>query len=402
MMTSRVMRLLWGAFIVLVGGVLLYGYLHYVWFRGPTIAWNRHGQDYELLAPRALGLVLLAPYFLWMLGRSLADLPLVQRILSVLLRLGFVALLALGLARLARTATTSKVCTVYLVDVSESVPDAALVDAQAAIQAGLDRKPKDDLVRVVTFARRARVVPLAGDGEKAPLIERHEALPEEAKAGASPSAAKARKGLGAATDIASAMELSYGLYPAGFLRHAVILSDGVQTDGDMLAESTRARQFGVKVFTIPYKRPVPGEVAIRDLRAPDKLHVDEPFELHSIIFASRPETVRAVLKQGEAINGLEGVRSIALKAGDNDVAWKSVVRVAGEVTYALELTDIPEDHFKENNRFAVTVAVPGRPAVLYVEGNPAHASYLASALNAQGFEVDPRGPSDLPTSLREH
>ena len=39
--------------------------------------------------------------------------------------------LALGLSRLARTATTQKVCTVYLVDVSDSVPDAALEDARA-------------------------------------------------------------------------------------------------------------------------------------------------------------------------------------------------------------------------------------------------------------------------------
>jgi uncharacterized membrane protein len=394
---TLLLRLLWRVSLVALFGGLLYLYLHFVWWKGPTISWNRHGQEYELLAPKMLGLFLLTPYFLWMLGRSLADLPLAQRALSVLLRVGFVALLALGLARLAKTATTSKVCTVYLVDVSESVPDAALADATAAIQAGLDSAPADATARVVTFARRARVVELLENGKKAPIIVRHEPLAGEP--GSTPG--KPRTGLGAATDIASAMELAYGLYPAGYLRRAVILSDGVQTDGDMLSEASRARQFGVKVFTIPYRRPVPGEVAIRDLRAPDKLHVDEPFELHSIIFSSRPETVRAVLKQGEAINGLEGVRSIDLKPGDNDITWKSVVRVAGEVTYALELTDVPEDHFKENNRFAVTVAVPGRPSVLYIEGNSAHQGYLASALNAQGFEVDPRGPSELPSSLRE-
>ena len=49
----------------------------------------------------------------------------------------------------------------------------------------------------------------------------------------------------------------------------------------------------------------------------------------------------------------------------------------------------------------MTVAVPGRPSILYVEGNRAQQGYLASALNAQGFEVDPRGPSELPSSLRE-
>jgi hypothetical protein len=51
-------------------------------------------------------------------------------VISVLLRIAFVALIALGLSRLARTATTEKVATVYLIDVSESVTDEALDDAR--------------------------------------------------------------------------------------------------------------------------------------------------------------------------------------------------------------------------------------------------------------------------------
>jgi hypothetical protein len=328
-------KLGFGAAVAGVGAVLLYVYLRYVWYAGPTMAWTRSGEEYELLSPRMLGLVLLAPYFLWMMGRSLADLPVVQRVLSVLLRVAFLALLALGLSRLARTATTQKICTVYVVDVSESVPDAALEDARAEIQKGIDAKPADGLIRVVTFARRPRVVTLADDAKEAPALERHEPI----------DTTKPHAGLGAATDIASALQLAYGVYPSGYLRRAVILSDGVQTDGDVLAEANRARQFGVKLFAVPYHRPVPGEVAVRDLRAPDKVRVGEPFELHAQIFASRPQQVKATLKQGEAINGLDGVRTIDLKAGDNDVPFKSVVRVAGEVTYALDLTDLPEDRF---------------------------------------------------------
>jgi uncharacterized membrane protein len=71
------------------------------------------------------------------------------------------------------------------------------------------------------------------------------------------------------------------------------------------------------------------------------------------------------------------------------------------VTYALEVSDIAEDRFKENNRYTNVVAVPGRPAVLYVEGNTSRASYLASALSAQEFDVDVRGPREIPSSLRE-
>lgn len=388
-------RLVFGVVGGLVGlaGVWLYwrGVLHP---NQATLAWKRHGIDYELLSPKMLGLALVAPFFLWMIGRSLADLPLPQRILSVFLRMLFVALLALGLARLARTATTQKVCTVYLVDVSESVPDAALEDARAEITKGMKEKPADALVRVITFAKRPHVVPVTDDAKEAPALERHDIPIEKAAPGK-------RTGMGAASDLASAMQLAYGQYPAGYLRRAVILSDGVQTDGDILAEANRAKEFGVKIYTVPYKRPVPGEVALRDLRVPDKVRVGEPFNLHANIFSSRPQKVKATLKQGEAINGLDGIRMIDLKPGDNDVTFKSVVRVAGEVTYALDLADIPEDRFKENNRFAVSVAVPGRPTVLYAEGNPARASYLSAALSAQEFDVDVRSPREIPSSIRE-
>lgn len=387
-------KLAFGAAGGLVGlaGVWLYwrGVLHP---GHATLAWKRSGVDYELLSPKMLGLALLAPFFLWMIGRSLADLPLPQRILSVVLRVGFVLLLALGLSRLARTATTQKVCTVYLVDVSESVPDAAIEDARAEITKGLRDKPSDAIVRLITFAKRPRVVPLADDAKESPPLARHDLSAE--------APAAKRTGLGAATDLASALQLAYGQYPAGYLRRAVLFSDGVQTDGDVLAEANRAREFGVRIFTVAYHRPVPGEVALRELRVPDKVRVGEPFNLHASIFTSRPQKVRATLKQGEAINGLDGVRVVELKAGDNDVTWKSVVRVAGEVTYALDLSDIPEDRFKENNRFAVSVAVPGRPTILYVEGNTQRAGYLSAALSAQELDVDVRGPRELPSSIRE-
>jgi Mg-chelatase subunit ChlD len=366
-----------------LGVVGLWIYVRFVWFAGPTLAvpLRHHAGDYELLAPRMLGIALLAPYFLWVIGRSLADLPPAQRALSVLLRVAFVALLALGLARLARTATAQKVCTVFVVDVSDSVPDAALEDARAQVQAALDARPSDDRVRLVTFAKRPRAVPLADDAKQAPVLERH------------------GPGLGGATDIASALQLAYGLFPEGYLRRAVILSDGVQTDGDLLAEAERARTYGVKLFAAPYKRPVPGEVAVRELRLPDRIHEGETFDVHAQVFSSVPQSVKLVLKQGDVVNGLDGLRQVDLVAGDNDVAFKSKAAVPGEVTYSLEVNEAAQDRFKENNRATAVAAVLGKPVVLYVDGNPARATYLAAGLAAQQLNVDTSDP--LPTSLRE-
>ncbi len=375
-----------------LGAALAMIYFQRIW--PMTGAWTVHfrGEELELLSPRMLGLALLGPYFLWMTTRSLADLPWAQRLASVLLRVGFVVLLAIGLARVARTSTSSKLCTVYILDVSDSVPDAALVDARKLVQEAIDKKPADAIVRVVTFAARPRMLPILDDAKQAPPIERHTV----SSIGGPPSATA-----GAATDIASAMRLAYGLYPAGYLKRAVIASDGVQTDGDLLSEAERAREFGVKLFVSPYTQAVPGEVAIRDLRVPNDAKVGAPFELHANIFSSREQKVRLTLRQGEAINGLDGIKQVTLAPGENDVTFKSVVRVAGDVTYALDLSEAEHDRFKENNRMSAAVVIPGPPVVLYIEGNPARANYLQSALTAQQFDVDVRGPRELPTSIRE-
>ena len=99
---------------------------------GPDkLEWSREGTTLHAARPARARRLLVAPLLLFVLGRSLADLPWPQRVLSLLLRLGFLALLALGLARLARTAETRKVCTVVLVDVSDSVTAEALEDARA-------------------------------------------------------------------------------------------------------------------------------------------------------------------------------------------------------------------------------------------------------------------------------
>ncbi|MFI5298092.1 MAG: VWA domain-containing protein [Polyangiales bacterium] len=404
---------------------------------GPVPTWKRGEDTYELLSPKSIALVLLAPYFLYVTGKSLADLPWIQRALSFVLRTAFILLLAMGLGRAAKTAFTHKVCTVFLIDVSESVPDEAIADAQAAVDAAYKSRAEhkdDEELRVISFATRPRMLAATepGDGATtAPKIERHDVAGQRVA--------------GAGTDVQAAMQLAYGLYPAGYLRRAVLYSDGVQTAGDALAEAARAHEIGVRLFTEPYKRRVPAEVAVRELRVPPKIKVGEPFEIRAILFSNRPANVKARLYQGEALNGLDGIRDLALKVGENDIPFKSVVRVPGAVTYALEIeplgfieaspspsgssssspstssspspsstiappppsTGTPAkvnpkwDRFAENNKYAVTVAVPGRPSVLYVEGDQGHGSYLTNALVAQEFEVDLRGPDGIPTSLKE-
>jgi uncharacterized membrane protein len=389
---KRGQRVIWGLFIAAVAALSLFAYQHYVLApnRGDGFAWTEHGVRYQLLEPGALGVLLVLPLLLFVLGRSLADLPWPQRVLSVLFRLGFLGLLSLSLARLVRSEETHKVCTVLLVDVSDSVPDEALADARRTLDAYGRAKGADDQLKLVTFAERPRLIEIYRDGN-ATL-----AIPGELR-----HRAPDGKMLTRGSDIRAALALSYGLFPPGYLKRVVLLSDGLETDGDLLAEANRARGFGVTLYAVPYRRQPPGEVALRSLLVPDKVDVGQTFELVADVYASRATHAKARLYQGEALNGLEGVRDLELKPGRNELKFKSVVRVGGEVTYALRLDDIGEDTFPDNNAYSVTVDVPGRPTVLYIEGQPERASYLMSALNAQQFDVDLRAPSAFPASLRE-
>ena len=353
--------------------------------------WQRSGIKYEMLEPRALAVVMVAPLLLYVLGRSLADLPWQQRLLSVILRIAFMVLLGLGLSRLVRSDETHRVATVVLLDVSESVADATLDKAVAEVERLYKAKGETDVLKLVAFAARPRAVPLEQDGKLA--------LPKSAdlRWKDAPGGAKTQAG----SNIQSALQLAYGLFPPGYLKRVVLLSDGLETEGSLLSEANHAKRFGARLYVRPFRDPPPGEVAVRALRLPDKVDIGQPFDVTAEVYASRPTTAKARLFQGETLNGLEGVRDVTLKAGDNELKFKSVVRVGGEVTYALKLSDIADDRFAQNNAMDVTLDVPGRPQVLYIEGQPQRGSYLVSALSAQQFDVDLRPASAMPGSLRE-
>lgn len=350
---------------------------------GDALDFELYGESYQLLAPRFLAAAAAAPLLFWGLSLSLADLPAAQRWLGALLRAVLVACLAFALARLARTTDATRISTVFLVDVSESVTDASLERATETVQAAWEARGEND-VQLVTFASDAQVVPLDADAEEMPTLER----PEE-------------RSRAAGSNLQAALQLAYGLFPPGHLRRAVVLSDGGQTEGDLLTEASRAAEFGVTLHASPYTEGAPSEVAVTRLELPDRIRVGEPFNVRAHVFSTSETTARTRLYQGETLNGLEGVRDVELNAGDNVIEMRSIVRVAGPVTYSLQVEPSGDDRFGANNRFATTVVVPGRPTVLYVEGVRGRGSYLASALSAGDFEVDVRSPRAIPSSLRE-
>ena len=339
----------------------------------------------DLLSPNWLLLVCIVPAFYLLRILSLTDLSLTQQVVQATLRSLVVAGFAIALARPSWITEQSKVATVVLVDVSESVSEKQL-DAARKYVDSMAEATGDGNLQLITFAEKPTVV-RSDDGK--PLsagIKRH-------------------SGQGAGTDTQAAMQLAYGLYPEGYLPRLVIVSDGNQTVGDLAVEAYRAKELGVKVSWRTFDQDKTNEVRVVGLTAPDDLKVGQPFEVTAEVWSTQAQTVTLSLMQDEFANPLEGSKRVELREGKNLVKFKSDAKRAGATTNRVSLSKFEKDTEKANNAAVTTAPVKGKPNILYVEGGmlrePGSASYFQRALEHENMDVTVRGPAGLPSSAKE-
>jgi Mg-chelatase subunit ChlD len=339
----------------------------------------------DLLAPQWLLLAAAVPAFYLLRILSLTDLSLAQQVLQSTLRSLVVICFAIALARPSWITEQSKVATVVLVDVSDSVSEKQL-DASKKYVDDLAAASGDGNLQLLTFAEKPLVV-RADDGQ--PLS----------------SAIKRHVGAGAGTDTQAAMQLAYGLYPDGYLPRMVIISDGNQTIGDIAVEAYRAKELGVKVSWRTFDQDKTSEIRVVGLTAPDEIKVGQPYEVTAEVWSTEPQQATLTLQQDEFANPLEPSKKVDLREGKNLVKFKSDAKRAGATTYRVSLAKFEKDTERANNAAVTTAPVKGKPNILYVEGGmlrePGSANYFARALEHENMDVTVRGPAGLPSSAKE-
>ncbi len=342
-------------------GVVVATLANYVGF-GDLLPWRftYDGKQWELAAPAWLWLTALAPVFYLIQGFSLSDMSRPQQGITLLLRVLIIAVIALALTRPRTVTEHRQVCTVFLVDVSDSVSPKQLAEARKYIKTVHAKRGKN-LVRLLTFAQRPRVVDLPDDNAKFPRIERH------------------KGGQGAASDPQAAVQLAYGLYPAGYIRRMVILSDGIETKGDLLAEAYKAADYGVRIHHRVFTSMAREEVLIRDISLPKKVDVGKPFKLQANVYSSHTTKATFTLKYGVSPNEMywnerERRKTVTLKPGVNAVVFTAQVHEPGLIAYVLNMKLPKErgrtrDHIRDNNRAVAIMTVKDKPKVLLLEGH---------------------------------
>ncbi|MFA0739825.1 MAG: hypothetical protein LKKZDAJK_002951, partial [Candidatus Fervidibacter sp.] len=152
---------------------------------------------------------------LWWTGRFLLGMSPARKRFVLALRGLIATLLVLALAGAQFVRMPSHICTIFVVDASESVDANACDAATKFIADALRHKAHDDLAGIIVFGRQPIVEIAPSNLRRLPAFH---AAPDRT-----------------ATDIASALRLAMGLFPEGFARRIVLLSDGNETNGDSIA-----------------------------------------------------------------------------------------------------------------------------------------------------------------------
>jgi Mg-chelatase subunit ChlD len=183
----------------------------------------------------------------------------------------------------------------------------------------------------------------------------------------------------------------------------VLLSDGLPTRGDALAEARLAADAGMRVDVLHLANPGSPELRIAYVDAPDTLHVGQEYSVNIIVDNAAPAgqtpAGQATLRLWEG-DQLLGEQVVALAPGSNRFTFDSQAINAGVVRLRAEIEGTP-DTFAQNNSGAATAIVAPPPLVLLVEGEADAAAPLSAALWSAGIENDVIAASNLTTRLSE-
>ena len=321
-----------------------------------------------------------------------------QRFTQAAARSLLLAALALGLARPVVSSTSSHQSIVYAVDVSHSVASHAIEAAAAKIDE-LTTALQPSHTRIVTFGKRASTVASTA------------ALRQLAKSRTDAPAADGPDG--SASDLEAALYAARGELAPEHVPRIVLFSDGHPTAGDVGSGVTHlaADRIPVSVEPLAPRTIADSWVDAVDLPAHIATGASQPVTVtvgsqregsgELTLTATAVGTGKPAARTGAAAPGaVVARRAVTFQKGMTPVVLDLTVDAPGDYVVEAQLS-APGDPLAVNNVLARAAWADPRPKVLYLEGAPSSARYLAGALEEAGFDVAVRPASAFPTTSAE-
>ena len=354
-------------------------------------------RDMTLSNPHAFWLLGIVP-LVWLLAWLSRGLHAPRRLsLATGARTLALLLLVVALAQPTALQRLDVKSVVYAIDVSHSVSSAFLKQALDWATAA-NQRYQPEQTRYLVFADGVR---LLESPEQVLSVTVSSKPAEQGRFGkASGNGPQRDRGVigQSATDIESALHAAMFGFAPGHARRLVLITDGNQTRGDIERAMTRLQNERVRVFAIPAAASADSDAWIESIEFPPGVRQQEPAVVRVVVRSLNAMPALVELKNGGRVLGKREVR---LSAGESSVTFDTRLPKAGTSVLTAQLT-AKADRVAENNVLSASVRVGPRPRVLYVEGTPESAHYLADALRVHHIDVTvstAKGLDDNPERL---
>ena len=326
----------------------------------------------SILYPWAFALLPLG-FFFWLWQRhSLSDLSLSRRRISTCIRFTLFTLLILALADPRFLLEQNQTQVVFVADASDSLGTEALEKLS-----DYQDFPGENARSLVLFGGEAEVSEIPEDGTPP--------LPGPID----PTRSR----------IANALRFAEATVPAGKAPTLVLLSDGQEDEEEIAAVASELAARDVRVHTVPIEPADKPEILVRSVSTPREANPQEPFPVEVEIVSNRASTTILEIYRNGA---LSAEKEIQLEPGNNRYSFTE--RAGNEGVVAITAAVRPsedQDTYIDNNQLTSHVRAGEESRVLLISDKPETLRYLSRALRQEGFRLDIRPPTGIPTTIAE-
>lgn len=339
----------------------------------------------EFTNPMALLLLLLVPAAIYLTRHSLANLSVRRAGASLTVRLLILLLAVLALAGFRVRTSSRDLALIFLVDVSASVAQDQKQGVIEFINGEINRAAPQDYLGIIAFGREASV-------ELAPT--RKELLGDWRLTEISSAPGRDY------TNISGALKLASALIPEDAAGRLVLLSDGNENLESATSEAQLLKAQAVEIHTRPLTTVNDGarrqgEIAVRELVAPQMLAEGEAFELRATVDSTVDAQAKLRIFRNDSLIAERDVQLAG--GGENVFVLSERNEKKGFYTYRAEIESPQIDSFVQNNAREAFSLVEGKPKLLYVTGDAAPSPALLRVFQEGGFLADVSRA--VPTSL---
>ncbi len=301
------------------------GWLHFAW-------------------PQAFWFLLVTPWVWWLQVTGKSGFSRTRALVALQLRLWLIGLFIAVLAEPRAVRKSDALSLVYALDISDSMGPQVSDQSLNWILQTAARKPPKDEAGLVVFGQQAAV-------ELPPRAT----FPFEAINSIVPKDG---------TDLAKGLRTAGAVLPGANAGRIVLISDGNQTEGEVLPVLDELKARGVPVDVLPVNFDFQKEVWLERLDLPGVVKQGEPYEATVLLSALSPG--KGMLRLWQEDHVVEE-RAITYAAGKNRYTFAIPGQGSGYFQYRATV-DVPagEDSFPENNVALGYVYVKGEGRILVV------------------------------------